>query len=88
VPLARRLLKFVRNGRAFGTTTKLILLYKYADETNHTPSEIPNPNRDNMSIRTKDRLLYEMFDKVHVYFPYTRLKCPVMKTIVCAKMHL
>jgi hypothetical protein len=44
------------------------LLYKYAEETNHTPSEIPNFKRDKMSIRTKDGLVYEMFGKVHVYF--------------------
>ena len=43
-------------------------MYKYAEETNHTPSEIPNPKRDKMSIRTKDGLLYEMLGKVNVYF--------------------
>jgi hypothetical protein len=45
-----------------------------AEETNHTPSEIPNPKRDKMSIYTKDGLLYEMFDKVHVYFPTNAFK--------------
>jgi hypothetical protein len=29
---------------------------------------------DKMSIRTKDGLLYEMFDKVHVYFPTNAFK--------------
>jgi hypothetical protein len=42
--------------------------------TNHTPSEIPNPKRDKMSIGTKDGLLYEMFGKVHVYIPNNAFK--------------
>ena len=52
----------------------LSLLYKYAEETNHTPSEIPNPKLDKMSIRTKDGLFYEIFVKVRVYFPNNAFK--------------
>jgi hypothetical protein len=47
---------------------RIIRMQKPLIKSNHTPSEIPNPNRDKMSIRTQDGLSYEMFGKVHVYF--------------------
>jgi hypothetical protein len=50
------------------------ILQRKCQSVFYTPSEIPNPNRDKMSIRTKDGLLYEIFDKVHVYFPTNAFK--------------